>query len=121
MSRTRRRFFLPAVSRGALLLAGKGYPDARFADGPGDSQGCGGICAASGSEAFAEAPSAARCGCRGNPLACRVQPSAAPSDCFTGADLAACQAQNGDFIAWLSIPERPSTIPWCAPAIRIIT
>ena len=47
----------------------------------------------------------------GNPLDCRVQPSAAPPDRFTGADLAACQAQNDDFIAWLSIPGTPIDYP----------
>ena len=34
-----------------------------------------------------------------------------PPDRFTGADLTACQAQNGDFIAWLSIPGTPIDYP----------
>ena len=47
----------------------------------------------------------------GNLLDCRVQPSAAPPARFTGVDLAACQEQNGDFIAWLSIPGTPIDYP----------
>ena len=106
--------FLPAVRRGAAAVGGHGgYPDARFADGPGDSQDVEEYAqlreaASLPAEAPTQPPDA---DAEGNPLDCRVQPSAAPPDRFTGADLAACQAQNDDFIAWLSIPGTPIDYP----------
>ena len=114
MSRTRRRFSFLPFAAALLLLAGIGailmpvlqmdreirrdveeYAQLREA-------------ARLPAEAPSRLPDA---DAEGNPLACRVQPSAAPPDRFTGADLAACQAQNGDFIAWLSIPGTPIDYP----------
>ena len=114
MSRTRRRFSFLPLAAAVLLLAGIGailmpvlqmdreirrdveeYAQLRET-------------ASLPAETPSRSPDA---DAEGNPLACRVQPSAAPSDRFTGADLAACQAQNGDFIAWLSIPGTPIDYP----------
>ena len=114
MSRTRRRFSFLPLAAALLLLAGMGailmpvlqmdreirrdveeYAQLREA-------------ARLPAEAPSRLPDA---DAEGNPLDCRVQPSAAPPDRFTGADLAACQAQNGDFIAWLSIPGTPIDYP----------
>ena len=107
MSRTRRRFSFLPLAAALLLLAGMGailmpvlqmdreirrdveeYAQLREA-------------ASLPAEAPFRPPDA---DAEGNPLACRVQPSAAPPDRFTGADLAACLAQNDDFIAWIRIP-----------------
>ena len=114
MSRTRRRFSFLPLAAALLLLAGMGailmpvlqmdreirrdveeYAQLREA-------------ASLPAEAPSRPPDA---DAEGNPLDCRVQPSAAPPDRFTGADLAACQAQNDDFIAWLSIPGTPIDYP----------
>ena len=114
MSRTRRRFSILPLAAALLLLAGMGailmpvlqmdreirrdveeYAQLREA-------------ASLPAEAPPRPPDA---DAEGNPLDCRVQPSAAPPDRFTGVDLAACQVQNGDFIAWLSIPGTPIDYP----------